>query len=183
MIKYLGQPTITFAEFPDEIALVFTITNCPNNCFGCSEPEVRQDIGEELSDEVLRDAIKRHPGISLVGFLGGDADHDAIGRLCLITKTLGLKTGFYSGWDSLDLSLIGLVDYYKIGRWIMPTGPVETWSAVTCGPITFPFSNQLMFKRVDDQYVNITEKFRKHKINNLEKEVIVYVTEDTVADH
>ncbi|MBO7079714.1 MAG: hypothetical protein J6W64_07910 [Bacilli bacterium] len=52
-MKFVGTPTVTFSEFPDEIALNFSISGCPNHCVGCSEPEMAEDIGQELTFEVI----------------------------------------------------------------------------------------------------------------------------------
>ena len=54
----------------------------------------------------------------------------------------------------------------------MPEGPVENWWKTSCGPIKFTFSNQLMFKKVDNNWVNITDKFRNKPLNNLKKEIV-----------
>lgn len=172
MIKYLGIPFITFEEFPDEIALCLNISNCPGTCECCSEPELREDKGIELTKEEIDRIIEDHPGVSLIGFMGGDNDHDAILQLSMYIHTKGIKVGMYSGFDYLDMRLANELDCYKIGRFIMPKGSIETWSEQTCGPIVFPFSNQIYFEKHGNKLVDATYKFRKKKINNLEKFII-----------
>ena len=174
MLKYLGEPTITFAEFPDEISLIWNISNCPCCCKGCSEPELQQDIGSELNETALVEAVKMHPGITLLGFMGGDSDKESLIVLFKWIKVHypAIKIGIYSGRDFLDINLLNLVDYYKIGRWIMPEGDPDTWWKTNCGPINFTFSNQLMFKRDGDKWLNITHKFRGKPLNNLERQII-----------
>lgn len=174
MLKYLGKPAITFAEFPDEISLCYNITNCPCHCVGCSESELAQDIGVELTLEVISKDLQSNPGATLVGFMGGDADHEGLYNLVKAIKAKfdRLRVGFYSGFDFIDLKLLEVVDYYKIGQWRMPTGPVDTWKNQTAGPITLPISNQLMFKVSGGKLINITEEFRKVPINNWEMAVI-----------
>ena len=174
MLKYLGEPTITFAEFPDEISLIWNLSNCPCHCEGCSEPELQTDIGDLLTDAVLVEAVKKNPGITLIGFMGGDADTaDLVELIKWIKKNYpALKVGMYSGRDYLDLDLLNLLDYYKIGRWIMPQGPSDSWCKQVCGPLNFPNSNQLMFKRSGNKFVNITDKFRRKPLNNLERQII-----------
>lgn len=173
MLKYLGQPTITFAEFPDEISLVLNISNCPGTCKQCSEPELREDVGELLTFSALDEIIRSHPGITLLGILGGDNDHAAVEELTkYVHEKHHLKVGMYSGREYLDLNLLNLLDYYKIGRWIMPEGDYANWWKTNCGPITFTFSNQLMFKREGNKWINITSKFRTKSVNNLERQII-----------
>jgi len=172
MIKFLGKPAITFSEFPDEISLNFNITNCPGNCSHCSEPELLADVGEEITEELLDKFIKDNPGITMIGFMGGDRDHKTVYELSKYIKSKGLKVGIYSGQEYLDLNLLQILDYYKIGRWIMPTGNPDDWPKLNCGPLIFPFSNQLMFKKEDNKWINITNKFRKEPINNLERYII-----------
>lgn len=172
-LKYLGEPAVTFAEFPDEIALCFNITNCPGTCERCSEPELRLDIGDELTEEALDAYIARHPGITLVGFMGGDRDHGEISALAeYLHDKHNLKVGMYSGMDFLDAALLDCLDYYKIGRWIAPVGEPRDWHKKNCGPIKFAFSNQLMFKKVGNCWANITCEFRKTPLNDLKKEII-----------
>lgn len=171
MLKFT-HCAVTFAEFPDEIALIFSISGCPNRCKGCSEPELQENTGIPLTRGTLKEKIAEFPGISLVGFLGGDSDHEEICHLAEYVHSLNLKVGMYSGKDFLNMNLLNCLDYYKIGRWIVPEGPVDSWWKTNCGPITFTFSNQLMFKKEGDLWLNITPKFREKSINNLQKEVI-----------
>lgn len=166
MLK-IAETSVTFAEFPDEVALVLSISNCPNGCKGCSSPHLRQDIGQELTTELLHNLIKNNSGITLVGFMGGDADHELIYHLTrFIHKVYGLKVGMYSGKDVIDLKLASELDYYKIGRWRMFEGPEDTWKNQTGGPIVLPTSNQVMYKRVNDELIDITDKFRAHPVKN-----------------
>ena len=172
MLKYFDF-AIVFQEFPEEIALAINITNCPCHCEKCSEPWLQQDAGTELTEEELDKLITTHKGITLVGFMGGDNDHERIKVLTnYIHEKYNLKVGMYSGFDSLDINLLDCLDYYKIGRWIFPKGEVSSWWKQNCGPIKFTFSNQLMFKKIKNHWVNITNEFRKIPLNNLQKEII-----------
>lgn len=173
MIKYLGDATTTFSEFPDEIALCVNISNCPGTCECCSEPELREDVGVELTIEEIDRLISTHPGITLFGFMGGDNDPETIYKLSkYIHTTYQIKTGMYSGKDYLIDYLAHELNCYKIGHFIIPKGPVEDWPKQNCGPLTFPFSNQLYFERDGTKLINATYKFRRKTINNWEKEII-----------
>ena len=173
MLKYLGQPTITFAEFPDEISLVLNISNCPGTCKQCSEPELREDVGELLTFSALDEMIRSHPGITLIGIMGGDNDHSAVEKLAqYVHEKHHLRVGMYSGFNFLDINLLNCLDYYKIGEFRPFVGDESTWKDQTAGPIVLPVSNQVMFKRVGDKWINITDKFRKHKINNWKNTIL-----------
>ena len=173
-MKFVGKPTVTFSEFPDEIALCFNISGCPNHCVGCSEPELALDIGEELTFDVVDHAVSENKGISLLGFLGGDQDHNYLIKLIFQIKSKypNLKIGIYSGRNYLDFKLAFLVDYYKIGEWRMFQGDESTWKNQTAGPIVLPTSNQIMFKRDGNNLVNITDRFRDHVVNNWNSVII-----------
>ena len=60
----------------------------------------------------------------------------------------------------------------------MPKGPVEEWHKTNNGVLQFPWSNQLLFEKIDNKLVNVTYKFRKIKINNPERFIIT----DSKAD-
>lgn len=170
MIKYYDYAIVT-AEFPDCIALAINITNCPGCCEGCSEPYLLEDIGTILSEEEIDRLIQLNPDITLFGFMGGDSDHEEVCRLSkYIHNKYSIKVGMYSGRDYLDLNLANELDYYKIGRFIMPKpyNNPEDWWKNNCGPITFTFSNQHMFKKIDGKLIDITYRFRENKINSIE---------------
>lgn len=108
----------------------------------------------------------------MIGFMGGDRYVSEIVELARAIHDQGLKVGIYSGRDLLDMDLLNSLDYYKIGRWIMPQGNPDSWWKKNCGPLKFTFSNQLMFKRIGSLWVNITDRFRDKPLNNLKKEII-----------
>ena len=131
MLKYYDY-AIVFEEVPDEITLALNISNCPGMCDGCSEPWLLQDVGTELTTEELDKLIGLNPHITCVGFMGGDNDHEAVYEL---TKYIHdtyhtIKVAMYSGREYLNLKLAQVLDYYKIGRFIMPKQkdhPEEWW--------------------------------------------------------
>ena len=172
MLKIV-EASVVFAEFPDEVSLALSVSNCPNNCKGCSEAYLKEDIGKELTEELLDKLINDNRGVTLVGFMGGDCDHESVARFAnLVHEKYGLKVGMYSGRDYIDLNLATVLDYYKIGRWKMFEGDESTWKNQCAGPLSLPVSNQVMFKRVDDKLIDITEKFRRFPINNWKSLII-----------
>ena len=72
-MKYLDT-MVTFSEFPDEIALCINITNCPFHCSGCHSPELWNNVGIKLSEELLGVLIDSNKGITCVGFMGGNVE-------------------------------------------------------------------------------------------------------------
>lgn len=152
-MKYLDT-MITFSEFPDEIALCINITNCPFHCPGCHSPELRYDIGTELTFEELDRLINTNEGISLIGFMGGDFDPEFINSLALyvVLKNKGLKVGWYSGRDKIPECIdTDWFDYIKIGPYIKELGGLDS-----------PTTNQKMYHYTGISVDDITHKFWKN---------------------
>jgi len=125
-MKYLNTQ-VTFAEVPDEISLCINLTNCPNKCEGCHSPQLRQDIGEELTPEVLKDLIKKNEGITCVCFMGGDSDITDLCDLTAIVRDLGLKSAWYSGQDREPMIWdLCFFDYMKFGHYDSEKGPLNS---------------------------------------------------------
>lgn len=172
MLKFV-ESRVVFSEVPDEITLAISISNCPNHCKGCSEPYLADDIGTEITHHVLDKLICENKGISCVAFMGGDGDHESIAKFSdYIKHVYKLKVAFYSGQDELDLTLVPLLDYYKIGRFILPEGESTEWHKTRCGPICFPWTNQILFKRQGNTLIDITKEMQKQPINHLENYIV-----------
>ncbi len=155
MLKYCDT-MVVFEEIPDEISLDINISNCPFRCPGCHSAYLQKDIGEVLTDERLRELIKRNAGITCVLFSGGDSDHQRILELAALVKKEfpDLKTALYSGATRADSKLwnSGLLDYYKIGPWIEELGPLDS-----------PTTNQRLYHLTPKGYVDITKRFIEKK--------------------
>lgn len=174
MLK-IYDSAIVMAEFPDEITLAVNISSCPGMCSHCSEPWLLEDVGEELTEEKIDSLIADHSDITVFGLMGGDNDHEDCIRVAkyIHENYSNIKVGMYSGREFINLDLAQHLDYYKIGRWIMPEGPVEDWHKTNNGVLQFPWSNQLLFEKVGNKIVNITHRFRKEKIGD-PKRFIIY---------
>lgn len=153
MLKYV-ETLVTFTEVPDEISLCLNISNCPCRCYHCFEPWLAQDIGELLTLEEMLNLIDRHQGISCVCFMGGDGDHEELYNLCNKLKRLypQLKLAMYSGRDEMDPLLASVLDYYKIGPFVQEKGP-----------LSFKTTNQIFYKKENNQWADITYKFQNKK--------------------
>lgn len=162
MIKYVPEDTqVVFAEIPDEICLAINLSQCPHHCPGCHSQYLREDIGEELTEEILGQLISRNKGITCVLFMGGDGDKERLKELAYQVSMKGLKTAWYSGQDSVDFHEAGwCFDYIKVGSYKEELGPLNN-----------PNTNQRLYKigRLYNQnYIiveDITNKFWKHGNN------------------
>ena len=172
MLKFLGKPTIVFSEFPDEIAIVINISGCPCHCDSCSEPELRQDVGQDLTDSEIIRIIKQNPGASVFGIMGGDRDHADVARIAKVVHAAGLKIGMYSGMDSQDPILLECLDIYKYGRWIPFRGPADTWKDQIGGPLCLPTSNQVYLEKHGGEWIDETRKFRRKEIRDWKRVII-----------
>jgi anaerobic ribonucleoside-triphosphate reductase activating protein len=172
-LKYYDV-AIVFAEFPDEVTLAVNISNCPGMCSHCSEPWLLEDVGTVLTNDEIDKLISEHSDITTFGLMGGDSNHDDCIRVAkyIHDKYPSIKVGMYSGREFINLELAQHLDYYKIGRWIMPEGPSSDWHKTNNGVLQFPWSNQLLFQNINGALVNITYKFRKHPVGNPERYII-----------
>lgn len=134
---------IVCQEIPDEITLAVNISCCPNRCHGCHSPWLWDDIGEEMTTEMLTGLIGRYSAaITCFCFMGGDADPAEIQRLSLWIKEEypHLKTAWYSGRPELPSDFDrGAMDYIKIGPYIEELGGLKS-----------PTTNQKLYKILKD---------------------------------
>lgn len=138
---------VVFQEIPNEVSLAFSIEGCPNNCKGCHSPHLREQNGNELTEEKLNEILDKYQDqITCVLFLGGDAFHNELYKLILKCKQRLLKTAFYSGNNTVNSKLVEVLDYYKVGGYIEELGGLDS-----------PNSNQRLYKIED-----ITKKFWKN---------------------
>ena len=162
MLKYLNTE-VTFSEIPDEITLCINITGCKNACEGCHSPYLAEDIGTELTIDVLANLIKTNKGITCVCFMGGDTNPKDVEQLAIWMKLQSwfrLKTAWYSGRqyipDEIDVANF---NYIKIGPYVPKLGGLDKDT-----------TNQIMYEvcrtsKLGNTYMlkEITHKFRKHE--------------------
>lgn len=126
MLKYLNT-AITFAEIPNEISLCINITNCPNHCKGCFEPELWEDIGKKLTWDNLNALIHINEGITCVCFMGGDNSPKEIDNLAYHVHKSGLLVGWYSGKEELSKEInLENFNFIKLGSYNKESGPLNT---------------------------------------------------------
>lgn len=152
MIKYIPEDTsVVFAEIPDEITLALNISCCPCSCPGCHSQYLREDIGEELTAEVLGCLISENKGITCVSFMGEGRDKDTLLSLAqTVRKEYRLKTALYSGRQELPDEYNDYFDYLKIGPYIESLGPLNKTT-----------TNQVLYQVREGKRFDITYKFWK----------------------
>lgn len=126
MIKYL-QTEVVFSEIPDEVTLAVNITNCQHNCKGCHSPYLKQDIGQELTEEVIDDLIKKNDGITCFCFMGEGNDKERLKELVTYIKNKyhDIKIGLFSGSEDVDDFFWNNIECIKIGPYIEEFGPLN----------------------------------------------------------
>lgn len=122
MIKYKPDTvSVVFAEVPDYVTLAIEITNCPGMCEGCHSPWLREDIGEELTPEVLDRLISENRGVNCICFMGEGKDPEALKRLAFGIKLRSdypYKVALYSGRDGVEKEYDTYFDFIKVGPYI-----------------------------------------------------------------
>lgn len=147
MLKYLPSLTdIVLEEIPGKITLAVEISNCQGSCVNCHSPFLREDIGDQLTSEVIDGLIADNFGINCFLFLGEGNDPDALRSLAAGCRAShpGLELALYSGRVSVEDDLFDLFDYVKVGPYIPSRGPLNN-----------PDTNQRLYYHRED----ITSKF------------------------
>ena len=137
---------IVFQEIPGEVTLALNLSNCPCHCPGCHSQHLAEDIGEELTKELLDGLIARYGAmITCVAFMGGDAAPDEVATWAHNVRPL--KTAWYSGRMNMPADEKAF-DYVKLGPYIESLGGLKS-----------PTTNQRLYKRVGDTWQDITSSF------------------------
>ena len=154
MIKYKPDTVqVVFEEIPDYVTLAIEITNCPGHCVGCHSPWLRDDIGEELTIEKLRELIDQNKGVNCVCFMGEGKDPEALKKLAYSVKLRSdypYKVALYSGRDEVEDDYDNYFDFIKIGPYIPEFGPLNKET-----------TNQCLYEITDEGRKDITSKFWK----------------------
>ena len=129
MIKYKPDTvSVVFEEVPDYVTLAIEITNCPGHCEGCHSPWLREDIGEELTPEVLDDLIRKNRGVNCICFMGEGKDPEALKRLAFsihLRSDYPYKVALYSGREEVEDEYNAYFDFIKVGPYIPTKGPLN----------------------------------------------------------
>lgn len=148
--------SIVFQEVPDEVTLAINISNCPNNCVGCHSEFLKEDIGEPLSVESLKNTLTPYKDtITCVAFMGGDNDPVEVQHLAkwVLSNYNGMiKTAWYSGKSHLPKNFdASAFNYVKVGPYISEFGPLNATT-----------TNQRMYRiEPNGEMTDITFRFWK----------------------
>ena len=122
MIKYYPESvSVVFEEIPDYVTLAIEITNCPGTCEGCHSPWLREDIGEELTQEVLYKLIDENKGVNCICFMGEGKDPEALKKLAFsirLRSDYPYKVALYSGRNEVEEEYDNYFDFIKVGPYI-----------------------------------------------------------------
>ena len=158
MLKYYNA-MVVFEEIPDEITLAINITNCPCHCVGCHSKFLWEDVGIELTTDVLDDLLIKNKGITCVCFMGGDADPEGIQYLAsyILERCNNLSVAWYSGKDNFYEGIEWeLFKYVKIGHYDEKYGSLDKET-----------TNQRLYKveieNNEKNLIDITSKFWKKR--------------------
>lgn len=161
MLKYKDYQ-ITFQEVPDEVSICINITGCSNSCKNCHSPELRKDIGEELTIEKLENIIKTNKFATCICFMGGDQKELELIKFLKYIKNKKLKTALYSGSNVTNIKFYEYLDYYKFGEYKEELGGLNN-----------PNTNQRIFEINKEK--NITYKFWALPVDSkIDKEIDKY---------
>lgn len=127
MVKYLDKLTnVVFEEIPDRVSLAISITNCQNNCPGCHSSFLSQNIGNELTYEVIDSLMKKYYGVNCFLFMGEGNDNKELLNLNKYVKdNYNVETGIYSGRDEVEDVYFDDFDFVKIGSYKKDLGPLN----------------------------------------------------------
>lgn len=138
MIKYIPQDTqVVFEEIPDEITLAVNISNCQNNCPGCHSPYLKQNIGDELTEDAVDRLMKKNEGITCFCFMGEGNDAESLKKLIsyINEKYPTIKVGLYSGREEIN------DDFFWENLNYLKIGPYKS----SCGPLNKETTNQRLY--------------------------------------
>lgn len=108
------------------MTLSLSISNCQGKCLGCHSPELRCNIGTELTNEKLDELITKNSGVSCVLLLGEGNDKEELIRVAeRVRNHWKLAVALYSGRDSVEEDVWEAFDYVKIGRYVASLGPLN----------------------------------------------------------
>lgn len=146
----------------DETAnMTIWFSGCTFRCEGCYNTRLwYSDSGLEYSAKsVARIVINECDRLKLesVVLLGGEPlqqDGQELLLLCRLLKEAGLKIWLYTGYDFQDADAFGILEYVY---------------TIKCGEYSeklkqsgFPASsNQRVYRRVDNKFIDITDQFRR----------------------
>lgn len=158
MLKYVGYQVV-LQEVPDEISLVFNISNCPYHCIGCHSEYLWGDTGLPIKPDMMTIIDKHIEEISCVCFMGGDHELEEL-ISCIAEVRIRhpeLMICLYTGNDQPSQILFRLCDYIKVGHYDNNLGGLNSVK-----------TNQKMYMTTHE-IKDITYKFQKNRRYEIEE--------------
>ena len=150
---YYTEIGISHYEVPDENSVCIYISGCQNNCPDCHYQLLRRNnYGDILKVNYIDilDLYKKQA--TCVCFLGeglcGDYEKQEFKKFCDIAHNRNLKTCLYCGRDTVIEEWMYCFDYIKLGSYKKELGAIDN-----------PATNQRMFKKQNNIYIDITHRF------------------------
>ena len=148
------RSTVCLAEVPGEISLSIVLAGCSHKCCNCHSEEY-QDIKNGAAfdwEQYGGLLLKYRDKCSCIVFFNGEYDAQLLIRLSWLARMMSYKTALYSGFEMEQLSeeLKKEFSYIKVGSYREELGGLDS-----------PTTNQRMLKKVDGEFVDITEEFRR----------------------
>lgn len=121
---------VVFQEVPNEIAISYTISGCPNMCEGCHSTHTWDPTnGIALTKSTIKAHVDAYCGmITCVCFFGGEwLPIKLSSMLQFVSEELKLKTALYTGLENMqDQRILKYLDYLKTGPWIAELGGLSS---------------------------------------------------------
>lgn len=125
MLKY-NKYDVVFQECPNEISLVFEITNCPHKCPECHSPHLQKNEGTPLTIYEFSSVLNKYEKyISAVLFFGGDQEVFELIDLLRICEAKNLKTGLWTGATEVPKIILSHLTYLKTGKYDSKFGGLD----------------------------------------------------------
>lgn len=151
---YYANVGLSELEIPNEKSLVIYISECQNCCKNCHTPYLQKKYGDYLKDnfDKFYNIYKNY--ITCVCFMGeGKENIDVKNEFkyyCNIIHSDNLKTALYSGRDCDIEEWMNIFDYIKLGSFQEDRGSLNS-----------KYTNQILYKKIDNYYKDITNLFWK----------------------
>ena len=151
---YYTEAALSHREVPYETSICIYISGCINHCVDCHYPELKQyNYGDPLSkyySDILNLYLQQASCVCFLGEgSGSPSDRAELCHYVSYANALNLKTCLYCGRDTDIEDWMCVFDYIKLGSY-----------QPSLGPLTSPFTNQRMYKREHDDFINITALFQ-----------------------
>ena len=119
--------SIVIEEIPDKVTLAVDISNCQGTCEGCHSPFLKDDIGSELTPEVVDRLIADNFGVNCFLLLGEGDDMEALLEIAgyIRERYPSIEIALYSGRREVEQFIYDAFDYVKTGPYIAERGPLN----------------------------------------------------------